>query len=146
LDVVTGFLGGLEATTFAYGIIKCEGSLLQKLLNDISIKETFNYLVAECLLKTAVGAEVARLGELTKGNQVVIKGFPNLLFPLSEVAPLYGFVDPAMHIGSQGGNSLGWILPLGCGEPKVLHNMKCCSGKTELECLDLLGSWFSTKA
>jgi hypothetical protein len=112
-----GFLGGLEATTFTYGIIKCEGSLLQKLLDDIFIKETFNYLVPECLLKTVVGTEVARLGELTKGNQVVIKGFP-----LSEVAPLYSFVDPAIHIGSQGGKSLGWILPLGCGEPKVLHN------------------------
>jgi hypothetical protein len=49
---------------------------LQKLLDDISIKETF---VPECLLKTVAGTEVAHLGELMKGYQVVIKGFPNLL-------------------------------------------------------------------
>jgi hypothetical protein len=115
LDVVTGFLGGLEATTFAYGVVKCEGFLLQELLDDISIKETFDYLVPECLLKAVIGTEITRLGELTKANQEVVKGFPTLLFPLSEVAPLYGFVDPAIHIGFQGGDGLGLILSLGCG-------------------------------
>ena len=110
-------------------------------MDDISIKETFNYLVPERLPKTVIGTEVTHLGELTKANQEVIKGFPNLLFLLSEVAPLNGFVDPAIHIGFQGSDSLGLILLLGCGEPKVLHNVnKCFSGKAELEGLDLLGS------
>ena len=63
-----------------------------------------------------------------------------MLFLLLEVAPLNGFIDPAIHIGFQGSDSLGLILLLGCGEPKVLHNVKCFSGEAELEGLDLLGS------
>lgn len=59
--------GGPLATACCNGVLKCEVLLFQEVFHCIAIPEALNVLITDALLRTLVGAELARFGQLAQG-------------------------------------------------------------------------------
>ena len=83
-------------------------------------------------MEAVIIAEVACLGELAEGYEIVIERFADLLCPSPKASSLDGLVDSTFDVAFQGCNDLSLILPFISSQAKVVDNIECLSGEAEL--------------